>query len=105
MVEQVPWSDGRQRTTLTNRWFLAEWGRLSGGEFVYGQGAISRRDAEAQRVLICVVFSPRLCVSAGESFRCCVVELLLHRGTGGRSEEDEWVEFVFEYGLSFPLRR
>ncbi|HCP11625.1 MAG TPA: hypothetical protein DIT89_04765 [Planctomycetaceae bacterium] len=24
---------------------------------------------------------------------------------GGRLEEDEWGEFVFEYGVSFPQRR
>jgi transposase len=27
VVEQVPWSDGKHHTTLTYRWFLAEWGR------------------------------------------------------------------------------
>ena len=27
VVEQVPWSDGKHQTTLTYRWFLAEWGR------------------------------------------------------------------------------
>jgi transposase len=27
VVERVPWSDGKHQTTLTYRWFLAEWGR------------------------------------------------------------------------------
>ncbi len=26
-MEQVPWSDGKHHTTLTYRWFLAEWAR------------------------------------------------------------------------------
>ena len=42
-------------------------------------------------------FSPRLCVSAGDSCRYCVVDFLFHCGVGGpRSEECEWGEFPAE---------
>ena len=54
------------------------------GEFVVEYGSISRRDAETQRGLLCVAFSPRLCASAGDGVRYCVVEFLFHRGVGGR---------------------
>ena len=46
-------------------------------------GQVSRRDAETLRSLLDGAFSPRLCASAGESFRYCVVEFLFHRGAGG----------------------
>ena len=56
---------------------------------------VSRRGAESQRVLLCVWFSQRLSVSAGDGFRHCVVELLFHRGVVGR----DWGRMS---GASFP---
>ena len=69
-------------------------------------GRVSRRDAETRRRLLCVAFSQRLCASAGHGFRYCVVEFRFHRvAGGGRLEEEEWGEFVFGHGVSFPQRR
>ena len=68
------------------RWEEDEWGEFS------------RRGAEAQRVLLCVWFSQRLSVSAGDGFRHCVVELLFHRGVVGR-------DGTRMSGASFPQRR
>ncbi len=46
------------------------------GEFVFGHAAISRRDAETQRGLLCVDFSRRRYASAGFGFRYCELERL-----------------------------
>ena len=60
-------------------------------------GRVSRRDAETQRVLFCVAFSPRLCASAGDGFRYCFVAFQFHCGVWGpRSEECEWGGFPAE---------
>ena len=57
--------------------FTAGWGdAIEGGAWV----EFSRRDAEAQRVWICDAFSQRLCASAGDGFRDCIVEFLFHGG-------------------------
>ena len=58
----------------------------------------ARGDAETQRSLLCVLFSPRLRVSAGDGFRYCVVEFLFHGGVGGRDRRRM-------SGASFPQRR
>ena len=46
------------------------------GEIVFGHAAISRRDAETQRGLLCVDFSRRRYASAGLGLRYCELERL-----------------------------